>query len=126
VGLSSKIREPSGCKGTSTTREKENCMWNLKKLVIKFAGYCCPFPLLTQFHYIYLTYKIKTYKNMKKQFLVIYLNDVSFSYIVDSLDELIDQMYEVELMNGEPIETVHKWFNENYKVFQVNGEVIEL
>jgi hypothetical protein len=63
---------------------------------------------------------------MKKQFLVIYLNDVSFSYIVDSLDELIDQMYEVELMNGEPIETVHKWFNENYKVFQVNGEVIEL
>lgn len=63
---------------------------------------------------------------MKKQFLVIYLNDVSFSYIVDSLDDLINEMYEVELLNGEPIETVHKWFNENYKVFQINGEIIEL
>jgi hypothetical protein len=63
---------------------------------------------------------------MKKQFLVIYLNDVSFSYIVDSLDDLINEMYEVDLLNGEPIEVVHNWFNENYKVFQVNGEIVEL
>jgi hypothetical protein len=63
---------------------------------------------------------------MKKQFLVIYLNDVSFSYIVDNLDDLINEMYEVELLNGEPIEVVHNWFNDNHKVFQINGEIVEL
>ncbi len=63
---------------------------------------------------------------MKKQFLVIDLNDTPNHYIVDSLDDLINEMYEVELLNGEPIEVVHNWFNENYKVFQINGEIIEL
>ncbi len=63
---------------------------------------------------------------MKKQFLVIDLNDTPNHYIVDSLDDLINEMYEVELLNGEPIEVVHNWFNDNHKVFQINGEVIEL
>jgi hypothetical protein len=63
---------------------------------------------------------------MKKQFLVVDLNDPSFHYIVDSLDDLIKEMYEIELLNGEPIEVVHNWFNGDYKVFQINGEIVEL
>ena len=63
---------------------------------------------------------------MKKQFLVIDLFDTPNHYIVDSVDDLINEMYEIELLNGEEIETVTGWFNDNHKVFQVNGEIIEL
>jgi hypothetical protein len=35
-------------------------------------------------------------------------------------------MYEVELLNGESIETVTEWFNDNHQVFQINGEIVEL
>jgi hypothetical protein len=62
---------------------------------------------------------------MKKQFLVIDLNDASFNYIVDDLDILITEMYEVELGNGEDIDTVTGWFLENHKVFEIEGTISE-
>jgi hypothetical protein len=62
---------------------------------------------------------------MKKQFLVIDLNDASY-YIVDDLNLLIAEMYEVELGNGEDIDTViGQWFLENYKVFEIEGTISE-
>ena len=62
---------------------------------------------------------------MKKQYLVIEINDTSFTYIVDNLDSLISEIYEVELMNGETIEQVTYWFYMNYKVFVIEGTIIE-
>lgn len=62
---------------------------------------------------------------MKKQFLVIDVFDTPNYYIVDDLDSLINEMYEVELLNGESFETVSEWFNENHRVFEVNGEIKE-
>ena len=46
---------------------------------------------------------------MKKQFLVIDAFDTPNYYIVDDLDSLINEMYEVDLLNGESFETVSKW-----------------
>jgi hypothetical protein len=63
---------------------------------------------------------------MKKQFLVIDVFDTPNYYIVDDLDSLINEMYEVDLLNGESFETVSKWFNENHRVFEVNGEIKEM
>jgi hypothetical protein len=63
---------------------------------------------------------------MKKQFLVIDLNDISFNYIVDDLDSLINEMYEVELLNGESLETVTGWFYDNHKVFEIEGSISEI
>ena len=61
---------------------------------------------------------------MKKQFLVIDLNDTSFNYIVDDLNSLITEMYESEL-ERETLETVTEWFNKNYKVFEIEGSINE-
>ena len=63
---------------------------------------------------------------MKKQFLVIDVFDTPNYYIVDDLDSLINEMYEVELLNGKSFETVSGWFNDNHKVFEVNGEIKEM
>ena len=63
---------------------------------------------------------------MKEQFLVINLDDVSFNYIVDDLDLLINEMYEVELMNGKSLETVTGWFYANHKVFGIEGSISEI
>jgi uncharacterized protein YxjI len=63
---------------------------------------------------------------MKKQFLVIDVFDTPNYYIVDDLDSLINEMYEVDLLNGESFETVSKWFNNNHRVFEVNGEIKEM
>jgi hypothetical protein len=62
---------------------------------------------------------------MKKQFLVIDLNDTSFNYIVDDLNSLITEMYESEL-ETETLETVTEWFNNNYKVFEIEGSINEI
>ena len=61
---------------------------------------------------------------MKKQFLVIDLNDTSFNYIVDDLNSLITEMYECEL-ERETLETVTEWFNKNHKVFEIEGSINE-
>ena len=47
---------------------------------------------------------------MKKQYLVIDLYDPTFNYIVDNLKQLIEEMYECELMNGESIDEVNSKF----------------
>jgi hypothetical protein len=60
------------------------------------------------------------------QFLVIDLNDPSFNYIVEDLLSLINEMYEVELMNGNSFDTVNQWFNDNHKVFKIEGTIEKL
>ena len=59
------------------------------------------------------------------QFLVIDLNEPSSNYIVNDLESLIREMYECEL-ERETLETVTKWFNDNHKVFKVEGTVEEI
>jgi hypothetical protein len=61
-----------------------------------------------------------------KQFLVIDLNDPSFNYIVEDLLSLINEMYEVELMNGNSFDTVNQWFNDNHKIFEIEGTIKEI
>jgi hypothetical protein len=60
------------------------------------------------------------------QFIVIDLNDPSFNYIVEDLLSLINEMYEVELMNGNSFDTVNQWFNDNHKVFKIEGTIEEI
>ena len=61
-----------------------------------------------------------------KQFLVVDLNDPSFNYIVNDLSSLINEMYEVELMNGESFENVNQWFNDNHKISEIEGTIKEI
>ena len=61
-----------------------------------------------------------------KKYLVIYFNDVNDSYIVEDLLLLINEMYEVELLNGEDFDSVDKKFYSYHKVFEINGEIKEL
>ena len=61
-----------------------------------------------------------------KQFLVIDLFDTPNYYIVEDLMSLINEMYEVELMNGESFENVNQWFNNNHKVFEIEGTIKEI
>ena len=64
---------------------------------------------------------------MKKQYLVIDLNDAYEYYTVtDDLNSFISEMYEVELSNGELFETVSEWFKDEYKVFEVTGTIEEI
>jgi hypothetical protein len=60
------------------------------------------------------------------QFLVIDLNEPSSNYIVEDLLSLINEIYEVELMNGNSFDTVNQWFNGNHKVFKIEGTVEEI
>ena len=63
---------------------------------------------------------------MKRQFIVVSNDDTSFNYIVNDLNGLIEEMYSVELANGESIERVRKWFMDTHKVFEVIGEAREI
>jgi len=60
------------------------------------------------------------------QFLVIDLFDTPNYYIVNDLESLIREMYEVELLNGNSFDTVKQWFNDNHKVFKIEGTVEEI
>jgi hypothetical protein len=62
---------------------------------------------------------------MKKQYLVIDLFDTPNHYIVDDLDALISEMYECELETNS-LEQINEWFNQNHKVFKVEGTVEEI
>jgi hypothetical protein len=62
---------------------------------------------------------------MKKQYLVIDLFDTPNHYIVDDLDDLISEMYECELETNS-LEQINEWFNQNHKVFKVEGTVEEI
>jgi len=60
------------------------------------------------------------------KYLVIDVNDISFNYVVDDLDSLIKEMYEVELLSGKSENEIKGYFNNNHKVFEINGEIKEL
>jgi len=61
---------------------------------------------------------------MKKQYLVIDLNDPTFTYIVDNINSLIEEIYECELMNGESIDEVNSKFYKCYLVYEIEGTIV--
>jgi hypothetical protein len=63
---------------------------------------------------------------MKKYLVVSKENGKDF-YIVDNLKELIEEMYDFELLqNEESFESVSEKFYRFYQVFEINGEIKEL
>jgi len=60
---------------------------------------------------------------MKKQYLVIDLNDNSFTYIVDNINSLIEEIYECELEYYTK-ERVNKMFYDNYLVYEIEGTIV--
>jgi hypothetical protein len=60
------------------------------------------------------------------KYLIIEVKDVFCNYIVDDLDSFIEEVYEVDLLNGVSKDKVKEWFNNNFKVFEINGEIKEL
>jgi hypothetical protein len=60
---------------------------------------------------------------MKKQYLVIDLNDNSFTYIVDNINSLIEEIYECELEEYTE-EQVNKMFYDNYLVYEIEGTIV--
>ena len=61
-----------------------------------------------------------------KNYVVVNAVDGSDYYITDNLNELIKEMYEVDLDNGEDFETVKDWFYDNFIVFGSNDEIKEV
>lgn len=61
------------------------------------------------------------------KYLIIEIDRVDYHYyIVEELNNIIREMYEVELLNGKSEDEVRKYFFENYKVFEIDGEIKEL
>ena len=60
-----------------------------------------------------------------KKYLVVDVNDGNYCFIVDDLKELINEMYENELLDNE-FEVVKGWFFDNFKVFVSESDIIEL
>ena len=60
---------------------------------------------------------------MKKHFLVVNIEDGSDYFIVTDLNEIIREMYEPDLDNGEDFETVKGWFYNNFVVFESDSEI---
>ena len=63
---------------------------------------------------------------MKKQFIVVAIDNAEDCYVVDNLKTLISDMYEAELLNGITFNSVTHMFFSYHKVFEINGEVKEL
>lgn len=63
---------------------------------------------------------------MKNQFLVINYDDVNDYFIVDDLETLKNEMYDVEMVFGELEEQINERFKNAYKVFEIEGEIKEL
>jgi hypothetical protein len=61
-----------------------------------------------------------------KNFVVISKEDSSDYFIVDNLNELINEMFEVDLMNGDSFDTVKGYFFNNYIVFESESEISEI
>jgi hypothetical protein len=62
-----------------------------------------------------------------KKYLVISKENGKDFYIVDNLKELIEEMYDFELLqNEESFESVSEKFYRFYQVFEINGEIKEL
>lgn len=62
---------------------------------------------------------------MKKHFLVVNIGDGSDYYMTNDLNEIIREMYEPDLDNGEDFETVKDWFYDNFIVFESDSEIKE-
>lgn len=59
-----------------------------------------------------------------KKYLVVNSKDGNDFYIVDDLKELIEEMYEFELIqNEESFESVSEKFYSFYQVFEINGKI---
>jgi hypothetical protein len=63
---------------------------------------------------------------MKKKFLVIDLEDPTYSYVVDDLGTFISDTYEAEMDNGETLEAVTAYFLGNYRAFEIEGTIKEI
>jgi hypothetical protein len=61
-----------------------------------------------------------------KNFVVISREDSNDYFIVDNLNELINEMFEVDLMNGDSFDTVKGYFFNNYIVFESESEISEI
>lgn len=61
-----------------------------------------------------------------KNFVVISKEDSSDYFIVSDLNELINEMFEVDLMNGDSFDTVKGYFFDNYIVFESESEISEI
>jgi hypothetical protein len=61
-----------------------------------------------------------------KNFVVISTESCYDYFIVNDLNELINEMYEVDLMNGDSFETVKGYFFNNYIVFESDSEIKEV
>jgi hypothetical protein len=53
------------------------------------------------------------------------MKKTAVEWLMTKMDVLITEMYEVELGNGEDIDTVTGWFLENHKVFEIEGTISE-
>jgi hypothetical protein len=61
-----------------------------------------------------------------KNFVVISTESCYDYFIVNDLNELINEMYEIDLMNGDSFETVKGYFFNNYIVFESDSEIKEV
>ena len=61
-----------------------------------------------------------------KNFVVISTESCYDYFIVNDLNELINEMYEVDLMNGDSFETVKGYLFNNYIVFESDSEIKEV
>lgn len=62
-----------------------------------------------------------------KKYLVVSSKNGNDFYIVDDLKELIEDMYEFELVqNEESFKSVNVKFYRFHQVFEINGEIKEL
>ena len=57
-------------------------------------------------------------------YLVVNIEDANEFYLVNDVNELINEMYSQELFDND-FETVKGWFLENYKVFISNSDIEE-
>ena len=61
-----------------------------------------------------------------KNFVVVNIEDSCDYFMVNDLNELINEMYEVDLMNGDSFDTVKGYFFDNYIVFESESEIKEV
>jgi hypothetical protein len=57
-------------------------------------------------------------------YLVVNIEDANEFYLVNDVNELINEMYSQELFDND-FEIVKGWFLENYKVFISNSDIEE-
>jgi hypothetical protein len=63
------------------------------------------------------------------QFIVIEsntFNDKPDHYIVNDLESLIKELYEVELSDEKSFEQANEWFYDNYKILKIEGTIKKL